>query len=131
MKRIFAVIITFVMMLSIAGCSSQTAEEKAVTGLWNAKFIQAGEEFVQVPAAYCALEIKKDNTATMSVVATAEEVLSGEMKWSHTGEPDTGMYAYELVNEDGGVLLLVYSAEDEMLILISAEDTGIVFEKVK
>ena len=131
MKKLLTFCFTFIMMFTLAGCSSQTEEEKAVTGLWNAKYIQAGEEFVQVPDAYCALEVKEDKTAVMSVIAAEDDVLNGEMSWAHTGRTDSGMYAYEFTNREGGVLLVVYSPEDELLILISAEDTGIVFEKVE
>ncbi|MBQ3008644.1 MAG: hypothetical protein IJD80_03550 [Oscillospiraceae bacterium] len=131
-KKLVSMALAFTMMFAFTACSSQTDEEKAVIGLWNATHVQMGEEMSVLPSAYCALEVKKDNTASISISNNETGGADVEqLTWETSETTEGGMYTYVFTNSAGGTLAAAYSRDDNALVVISSEESSIIFEKVK
>lgn len=131
-KKLVSMTLAFTMLFSFTACSSQPEEEKAVTGLWNATHVQMGEEMSVLPSAYCALEVKEDKTASISIANSETGGADVEqLTWEYTETTEGGMYTYTFTNSAGGTIIAAYSRENKALVVISSEESSIIFEKVK
>ncbi|MBR5521358.1 MAG: hypothetical protein IKU54_05110 [Oscillospiraceae bacterium] len=130
MKKIIALCLAVIMMFSMTACSSLSEEEKAFTGLWNATYVEMDGTLERVPNAYCALEVKEDKTATISVIGENGEVMPENLTWVYVETSEGGLYVYEMTNSVGGIIPAAYSVADEKLVLLTAENASILFEKI-
>ncbi len=130
MKKIISIVLAVIMAFSMTACSSLSEEEKAFTGLWNATYVETDGTLTAVPAAYCALDVKDDKTATVSIISETGEAMAEEMTWEYTETTEGGMYVFDVTNSSGGVLQTVYSPEGDRVVMFTSETTSILFEKV-
>jgi len=130
MKKIISMALAVIMAFSMTACSSLSKEEKAFTGLWDAIYIENDGELTSVPSAYCAMEVKDDKTATISVIGADGIAVAEELTWEYIETTEGGMYVFDVKNSSGGLLQTVYSPEDNQVVMFTSETTSILFEKV-
>lgn len=130
MKKIISMALAVIMAFSMTACSSLSKEEKAFTGLWNATYIENAGTLTSVPTAYCAMDVKDDKTATVSVIGADGIAVAEELTWEYIETTEGGMYVFDMTNSSGGLLQTVYSPEGNRVVMFTSETTSILFEKV-
>ena len=58
------------------------------------------------------------------------EVMPENLTWVYVETSEGGLYVYEMTNSVGGIIPAAYSVADEKLVLLTAENASMLFEKI-